>query len=450
MVKLLFMGLLMTSTDVELWVSPSLPSVPDTLSDPQEIASHALQLRERERNQVATNLDAGNYELASTFIWMRTMALLKKQLASLGMEFIGELLQRPDIDEYSDSQTAVSDSEAISLARDLGVITPVQTMRLLQSQETIAHFAGLENDPASNHDEVMTKEEAISCLRVCVQGVLGHEQVSAAEDFKRFRLKLESETLNKDSQEIVKLRASPYFFVRTAISILLSLFKTGKGAQLEHAARNSQLIVSEFWEKLKAPERWQIGLAYASEFSEGHKESVKGLHSVLVAVGGFDYVPENLRSNAFSQVANSVIAAHQGMNNFYHEPGPMRELASLGTSIPGPALAVCLTAVLCVKLGNTYGTSWEAQQPADQLIRNLSKDRWLYYFNERLASDRLILSKIQYSRPLQNWIELVGSLDLEVAKIVDREARDLVQASIGGLDGKAKSIAKRMFVASIE
>jgi hypothetical protein len=436
----------MTGNSVELWTPTGLPAVPDTLSDPAKIASRALQLRDRERNQIATNFEAGNYEVAASFVWLRTMALLKKQLAALGMEFIGELLQRPDIDEFSDVRTTVSDAEAISLARDLGMITPLQTMRLLQSQAIVVHFSGVENDPAADQDEVMTQEEAISCLRVCVQGVLGHEQVSAAEDFKSFRTKLESETLTSNSPELIKLKSSPYFFIRTAISILISLFKTAKGAQLEHTARNALLIVSEFWPQLKAPERWQIGQAYAVEFSEGRKESVKGLHAVLLAVGGFDFVPENLRSTTFIEVASNVVAAHQGMNNFYNEPGPMRELASLGTSIPGPALAACMTAVLCVKLGNFYGTSWGAQAPADQVLQGLSKDRWLFYMNERLPQDRTILSKLQYDKPLSNWIDIVGGLDIN-PKTMDRaDMRSLIQATESGNKAKIQSIATKMFM----
>jgi hypothetical protein len=440
----------MTPANVDLWRPSSALAVPDTLSDPRKIASRALQLRDRERSQIAANFQAGSYELAASFVWLRTMALLKKQLAALGMEFIGELLQRPDIDEFSDIRTAVSDSEAISLARDLGMITSLQTMRLLQSQSTIAHFAGLENDPSSDQDEVMTREEAISCLRVCVQGVLGHEQVSVAEDFKKFRTKLESETLTTNSAEVVKLKSSPYFFVRTAISILLSLLRAAKGAQLEHAARNALLIVPEFWEQLKAPERWQIGQAYAAEFSEGRKDSVKALHAVLLEVGGFDYVPENLRSNTFIQIASNVIAAHQGMNNFYNEPGPMRELASLGSSIPGPALAACMTAVLCIKLGNFYGTSWAAQGAADQLVDKLSKDRWLYYLNERLESDRLILSKLQDDKPLARWIALIRPLELDLSKIPARDTRALIQATNNGDTDRVRTIATRMFQLSVK
>ncbi len=310
----------MNQQSVQLWSAPTTVTVADNVSDPAIIASSALQLRQREQHQIATNFAAENYELASAFVWMRTMALLKKQLASLGMEFIGELLQRPDIDEFSDVSTAVSDAEAISLARDLGIISSVQTMRLMHSQQIVAHFAAIDNDPSVDEDEIMTREEAISCLRVCVQGVLGHQTVAVAEDFKSFRSRLETETFTLQSPEIVKLFSSPYFFMKTAISILLSLFKTGKGAQLEHTARNANLVIPHYWNQLKAPERWQIGQAYAEEFSEGRKESVKGLHTVLVSVQGFDYVPENLRSSTFVQVASSVISAHQGMNNFYNEP----------------------------------------------------------------------------------------------------------------------------------
>lgn len=434
----------MNGADIQLWTAPTQVTVSDKESNPAAIASRALQLRSREQHQIASNFDAGNYEMASSFVWMRTMALLKKQLASLGIEFIGELLQRPDIDEFSDISTAVSDAEAISLARDLGIITSVQTMRLLHSQQVVTHFAAIDNDPSIDEDEIMTQEEAVGCLRVCVQGVLGHETVSVAEDFKSFRSKLETETFSLQSPEIVKLFSSPYFFMRTAISILLSLFKTGKGAQLEHTARNANLIISQYWEQLKAPERWQIGQAYAQEFSEGRKESVKGLHAVLVSVGGFDYVPENLRSSTFVQVASSVIAAHQGMNNFYNEPAPMSELASLGTSIPSPALAKCMTAVLCVKLGNSYGTSHAAQEPANRVLGSLSTERWYYYFNERLGNDRIILSKLRDTRCQGRWISIVQSLGLEAGQISDKNIKALLVATTQNDVAKLSRIASRL------
>ncbi len=406
------------------WEAPAAPAIPNAMKPPA-IVDLAIQLRPRERQQIVANFKAEHYEVASTYIWLRTMNLLKKRLASLGNEFLSELLQRPDIDENTDITTAVSDSDAIALGRNLGILTATQAMRLIHAQDVVNHFAsGQEADFAD--EDGMSAEEAVGCLKVCVQSVLGHQNVTIAENFAQFRVSLAEQTFDADSPAILNLLQSPYFFIRTAISVLLSVLRSKQGAQIEHAARNAKLIVPMFWEKLKEPEKWQIGQAYASEFNEGRSDSVKILYEVLLKVKGFDFVPETLRSHTFTKAANNVIAAHQGMDNFYNEPGPMRELANLGTSIPGPAVAICITALLCVKVGNPYGVSRDAQIHADKLISSLSRDRWLYYFNGRLDNDLVILPKFIYDRPLRRWIDLMASLNIETQEINSRTVRDLV------------------------
>jgi hypothetical protein len=435
--------------NLTLWSASSSLVVSDTASVTVVVAA-ARQLRQRERDQIAANIQAGHHEVAASFIWHKTMALLKKQLGTLGNQFISELLQRPDIDEDSEIQSSISDSEALSLAKDLGMITPTQAMRLAHSQEVINHFASIDAVEDMDDGVGMTPEETISCLRVCVQGVLGQESVKVAEDFAVFRSKLESQTFTADSPEVLRLKDSPYFFVRTAISILISVLKTRKGAQLEHASRNAIVIIPAFWENLKQPERWQIGQAYASEFNEGRKATVQALHAVLLAVKGFDYVPENLRSNTFTRVANSLIAAHQAMNNFYNEPAPTRELASLGTSIPGPAVAICMTAILCVKLGNMYGVSNAAQSAADQLLSGISKDRWLYYINGRLEFDRIILPKLTYDRPVDRWIDLIAAVSLTSGEILSKPVRDLISATKEKKKDRIVRLARSMLAKAFE
>ncbi|NTA19304.1 hypothetical protein [Agrobacterium tumefaciens] len=440
----------MASNEVALWKADNVSVMLDQVSDPLQIASHALQLRDRERNQIASNIADGNFEVASTYVWTRTMALLKRQLSSLGAEFIGELLQRPEIDEFTDVATAISDSEAISLALDLGVISPLQSKRLFHSLEIVTYFSGLStNDDFGREEEIMTLEDAVACLRVCVQGVLGHEKVGAAEDFKRFRDNLSSSTFTLDSPELNRLRGSPYFFIRTAISVLLSLIRSTKGAQLEHTARNALLIIPELWPALKQPERWQIGQVYAEEYNEGRRESLKGLHSVLLKVSGFDYVPENLRSSTFIKVATSVIAAHEGHDNFYNEPAPIRELASLGTSIPGPALATCMTAALCVKLGNRWGISRAAQPAADQILAGISVDRWVHYLDGRLEEDRRILSKLTESGPRTRWIALIATLDVESSDVKSKNVKRLLKATIDGHTSKINELSGAMYRESL-
>ena len=106
----------MTQQAVVPWSATAHQIVPNEAETPKEIARHAKQLRQREIGQIVAAFDARHYEMASTFVWSRTIAALKKQLGTLGSEFIGEMLQRPDIDVGSDVASSVTNSEAIALA----------------------------------------------------------------------------------------------------------------------------------------------------------------------------------------------------------------------------------------------------------------------------------------------------------------------------------------------
>lgn len=124
--------------------------------------------------------------------------------------------------------------------------------------------------------------------------------------------------------------------------MLLSLLKSSRGAQLEHAVGNTNIVLPRIWSHLRQPERWQVGQAYAEVHTAGKKEASAGLKNALATVKGFDYVPETLRSDTFARAAHKVIEAHNSVNNYYKETAPIEELAALGTTIPRPAFPVCM------------------------------------------------------------------------------------------------------------
>jgi hypothetical protein len=227
-------------------------------------------------------------------------------------------------------------------------------MRLRHAHEVINHFSefGELSDDDSEDAEGMTQEEALLCLRSCINSILGQPKLEVAHDFATFRRSLEERTFTGNDEQIVGLLNSPYFFLKTTLSILMALLRTASGAQLEHVVRNNKLILPRIWPKLRKPEKWQTGQTYAEIYAEGKKDAVNGLKAALSEVAGFDSVPENLRSATFTRAAKDVMDAHQGMNNFYNEPSPMRALASLGSTIPSSAFPVCMTATLCAWLGN--------------------------------------------------------------------------------------------------
>jgi len=425
------------------WEPRESAIVPSSAMTPAAIIEHAQQLTKREVNQIISNFNSGHYEIASTYVWSKAIAGLCKLLSTLGMEFIGEMLQRPDINADSDITTAVTPFETISLAEDLGMVSSTEAMRLRHAYEIINHFTSI--GPQDEDEAVMNPEEAISCLRTCVQNILGHPKLAVAQDFAEFRKSLEEQTFDKDDEQMASLSMSPYFYLKTILSVLLALLKTSNGAQLEHAVRNINVILPLLWKKLRKPERWQTGQTYAELYNDGKKPAVTGLKKALLKVSGFDFVPENLRSHTFTATANTVLKAHEGMNNYYNEPAPMKTLASLGTTIPSPAFPVCMTATLSVRLGNPYGFSTAAQSYAQQVMRGLSEERWKYYLDECLLGDRRILLKLLNDKPRNRWTQLVEEFELQPEFVTNRSVKNLLQASLKKDNTRIVRIAKQIY-----
>lgn len=413
------------TTELALWQPDSGQLIPQTAKTPKQIATYAAQLSVKDKSQIVAAFDAGHFEMGMNYLWGKTVTALKKELSTVGVGLLGEMLGKVDVDEDDDVDDILTTRDAIRLAGELGIVSATDALRLQHTYEIVTHFSQL--SPEENESEHIDEAEALASLKACIKSVLGRPKVEVAKKFVEFRGALEGETLAADDTRVEMLRGSPYFFCKLTINVLMNAAKRNVGAQLEHALANINVILPAIWEKLRDAERWQVGQTYAETYASGKATSTSGLKSALLKVKGFDYVPENLRSETFIKAAEAVITAHEGMNNFYNEAAPVSNLAKLGSTIPTPALPTCATALLAVCLGNRYGVAWSAQPDAARILSSLSQDRWQYYLNQVLPSDVRILGKLSDDKPVANWIALVekhGLNDLQIKhKLVGRLLR---------------------------
>jgi len=415
---------------IQPWSAPDAAIIPANSTAGEMVTFAQPQLTKRDMKSIATAFDAGSYEMVATFVWSRAIAVLKKQVASLGMEFVGEMLGRPDIDEDSDPASSIGDHEAVSLAEDLGIVNSTQALRLKQALELVTHFTKLDQQEAEN--EMMAREEALMLLRTCISSILSKPDFEGALRFADFRKALSERTLKPEDGEIPAITEAPYFFIRTTLSVLLSLAKTKKGAGQEHAVGNISVLLPRLWSRLREPEKWQVGQVYAEVSAGGDRVATGGLKQALLKVHGFDFVPETLRSNTFSEAAARVLAAHFSFNNYFNEIAPMQLLASLGTAIPKPAFAKCMEATLAVQLGNPWGYSWGAESCSRKVLDSLRAEQWNYYLNECLPSDRTVLDKLSSDSPTTRWIQLTEAYRLSDVQLRHLQVRRLIEASKNG------------------
>ena len=435
----------MKNNTVTLWQNQEKSALPTKLTTPT-LVEFGVQLAAKDKKQIITAFDNGSYEMVSTYIWTKTINSLKNQLSKMGLSFIAEVLDRPDINEHTNLQQAISDFEAIRLAEELGVLNGTSAFRLKHTMETVTYFNQPDLDENDDENE-LSEEETKMIIRSCIQGVLRYSKIEIPIDFNNFRRDLEEVTLTDENIYIIKLKQSPYFFHRTTIRILLSLVKSSSGAQLENSLANSNFIIPKIWDGLQHSERYQIGRSYSELFANGQTKAASGLKQVLLKVKGFDFVPEDLRSTSFLKIANEILHAHDGVNNFYNEPAPVNTLFKMGSVIPIPAFPICMTAILSVKIGNAYGISIAAQKGVTLLLNNISHDRWVYFFNQCLPSNDRLLYKLMTQAPLCRWIKYFHSIDLDkiLPEITHAKILSLLNATKEQKKEKIKKIASEIY-----
>jgi len=422
-------------SNVQLWQGPNGVIIPPTAKNPSDIVPYAHYLSEKQRLQIVSAFQIEAYDMAAEYAWKKAMVKLKETISTLGMKFIGEMLGRSDINETSSIENVLTDHSAILLAEQLGVIGSTAALKLKQANELITHFF------SKNPDSEIDYTDAFVIVKSSIQYILGEQDISIAIEFSRFRERLLSETLKTNDPQVEQLIGSPLFYLRTVNTILLTSIKNDIGARLEHSLGNFNMLIESIWPNLGESDKWNIGTAYRDVTAAGNMIAASGLKNALLKVSGFDFVPENLRSVTFKNTAKEVIETHFAYNNFYNEPAVVRRLASLGSTIPSPALIDCMQAYLAVYLGNYYGTSTIAAQIAEKELSNITKDRWEYYFKKVIQNDEVILDKIYTSRQIDRFKSLLESNGLTNFTDMPKKVQDLYKAILKGQHTKASDLA---------
>jgi hypothetical protein len=426
-------------SNIQLWQGPDGVIIPSDVNDTHQIVSYANSLTEKQKNQIVAAFQIKAYDMAAEYAWKKAMVKLKETLATLGMKFIGEMLGRTDIDEYSNIDTALTDYATIELAEQLGVVSATAALKLRQSNELITHFFSKEAT------EEIDNISAIQVIKSSIQYILGESDISIAIEFSNFRDRLLGESLQIKDPQVEQVINSPLFYLRTVTSILLNSVKNDKGAKLEHSLANLNLLIKSIWHNLGENDKWNIGTAYRDVTAAGNTISSSGLKNALLKVGGFDFVPENLRSVTFKKAARELIQTHFEINNFYNEPLAIRKLANLGSTIPAPALIDCIQAYMVVYLGNSYGVSRDAYPIAVQKLSEISRERWFYYFEKVIVTDSFVLAKLKYSGKVFKFSDFLHNNSLTDFTGLPKDNQQLYDAIINRKDKKAVAISLTLY-----
>ena len=118
----------------------------------------------------------------------------------------------------------------------------------------------------------------------------------------------------------------------------------------------------------------------------------------------------------------------------------------MGTKIPKPAIKECISATLMVLLGNAYGRSFEAIEPAEDILQKLSQSDWIYYIEQCLPHDEEVLQKISSGGArVERWCNIVKEFDLKSFEYQNSKIQEFIKFSANLNKNNAKSCANSFY-----
>lgn len=400
-------------------INPSGLNLP-VITNVTELVPYAVAMPDQVKRKVAKYYEIGDFATAASQVWIRSINLLRKRILSLGEEFVADMVDTEDLEYVRE----LPPHRTINLAYDLGFIDKAGRKKLFDCN---TYYNFFNNDEADEYEE-MPQDEANIIIKYCIKYVLYNNDESFGLQFNDFREKLKSckiTDLYDDANSMFE--TCPYFYLKTTVRSLLNLFGETEGIEYENVTMNMNLMFPEIWGRLKLEERRALADAYTDCVNRNDSEREGVLNKILIKVHGFDYVKENIRSRTYILTARKLVDAHFDVNNYYTEPNIIKKLEDLGTKIPNLALKESMTAILYVKLGNSYGVSWEAEKIADRMLDAITKEEWIIYLERYFLEESDLLDSIERTNKVRSqWKQVIKRYELNKLGLVAPQVKKYV------------------------
>jgi hypothetical protein len=262
-----------------------------------------LQLNEREQAAICVNFRSGLYDIASEIVWNRTISVLRDRLSGFGDDFVGDMLGY----DKPISADSISEQEVIGLSGDIGIIRSNAKMELLHHAEQIKRYTSREYQMVERI--TINENQAKALVSDCLEYVLSDLSEGSLR-INDIRKRLKTELFSERSEFVMSLKVGEYFEKRTILRSLINLAKTEKEEEKQIVFNNIRIIVPIIWGGLSEKDKYTFGTTYAEISSTESRDYINAIKTVLINVHGFDYVPENLKSNSFISAANNLLTMH--------------------------------------------------------------------------------------------------------------------------------------------
>jgi hypothetical protein len=376
----------------------------------------------------------GLFDAALNYLWDELVSELRRRVYGFDLAYFYDIAAgTSDLRKHLKAEedlTRIDDANLLRAAHEIGLLTDIGFQRL-------DHVRYMRNHASAAHPNQveLTGLDLAQWLQVCINQVITTPPDHVTAQTGRLLANIKKARLDDAA-----LREAAVFFDQLPADRADTLGNGLFGLYVDPSrtpasADNIRLLWPALWSFLSEDTRLSYGLRCARAGASLDHGPATAARELLDLVDGAAYLPQELRAAELDAALDTLMAAHNAMNNFYNEGPAARQIEALvgeQGNVP-KAVAPKYTRTLAeVFLGNGYGTSFAAEPVYHRLLERLDPQEAGRAL--RAFTDVGISSLLWTESARRQWSKLLDILEPKLIRRSDRELFTAIRAFSGTPD----------------
>jgi hypothetical protein len=411
-----------------------------------EILPYSERAKSYYLSKFSVAITVGLFDAALNFLWDETILALRRLAAQIDLSYFFDTAEKREA--YRQKLQTTDDLDSLE---DLVLIDTCARVDLISdvNRERLRHVNYMRNHASAAHpnQNELSGQEMIAWLSNCLRGAITAKPEKAVIVTKQLLTNIR--TVAIPEKEIPVISADfDHFSTPRLDDLLWTLFGIYVDpSQKPESRQNIANIAPRVWALASEDMRYQIGARHEHFIKQADQQRKIFADEFLVHVNGQQYRAPDVLAIELLDKLRSLMAAHNGMNNFYNEwphAKGLEDALPVNGVVPNAARLEWVKTIACCHIGNGYGNRGGVDTNADvyyqRHIGNFAEREVVTFL--RLFEDPTFTADFHRPQADARARRLIDYLKSKSAHVSVQTALDTLLKQPQAVLGKASSVTK--------
>ena len=319
-------------------------------------------------SKFSVSIMVGLFDAALNFLWDETILALRRLAVSIDLSYFFDTAEKRE--SY---RSRLQTQEDLGLLDDITLIDTCARVDLLSdvNRERLRHVNYMRNHASAAHpnQSELTGQEMIAWLSNCLRYAITAKPDHAVIATKQLLTNIRTTLIPTKDISVIAIDLGKFAPDRID-DLLWTLFGIYVDpSQKADCRTNIARLAPYVWALATEDRKFQIGARHEHFIKQGDQQRRTFADEFLVHVDGQQYRSEDVLAGELLDKLRNLIAAHNGMNNFYNEWPHAKSLASsvpVSGVVPRAARLEWVKVITKCHIGNGYGYREGVDTSADR------------------------------------------------------------------------------------